>query len=68
MLGIDWLVVVVVIAVFQMKVNRKSKYNLSDGEEEELVAKDDFEDDLSLEDEEEDGHVAKGMVESCMDV
>lgn len=45
-----------------MKVNRKSKYNLSDGEEEELEPKDDFEDDVSLEDEEEDEHVAKGMV------
>lgn len=45
-----------------MKVNKKSKYNLSDGEEEELEHKDDFEDDVSLEDEEEDGHVAKGMV------
>lgn len=45
-----------------MKVNRKSKYNLSDGEEE-LEPKDDFEDnDVSLEDEEEDEHVAKGMV------
>lgn len=45
-----------------MKVNRKSTYNLSDGEEEELEPKDDFEDDVSLEDEEEDEHVAKGMV------
>lgn len=55
----DWLIS---CCFFQMKVNRKSKYNLSDGEEE-LEPKDDFEDnDVSLEDEEEDEHVAKGMV------